>query len=205
MPRKINRVIYRFWHDKSAAGRIGYIGKDCFHPSRFNLKWRIKEKAFPKLYRALKKYPLEIWHREILASGFRSDASLIKAEIWYIREFDSKNKGYNLTDGGEGVPGRKMSDKTKRKISKSHKGLGHSVATRKKLSKINKEKVMSPEARRKISDALKGRKVSLETRKKISKAHLGMKASVEAKKKMSQAKKGSRWSKARREAYNASH
>jgi group I intron endonuclease len=113
---RTRRVIYRIWHDKSSAGRVGYIGKDTAYPKRLNLLRRVKEKGCPKLYRAFKKYPMSVWRKEILVSGFRSDTTLNKAEIYWIKKYDSKNKGYNCTDGGDGRSGSSPSAKTRKKL-----------------------------------------------------------------------------------------
>jgi group I intron endonuclease len=144
--KKVNRVVYRLWHDLSEKGRVGYIGKDKYHPSRWNLKSRSKQKNSKKLFLALQKYPIKVWNKDILASGFRSDKTLIKAEIYWIKKFDSKNKGYNCTDGGEGTSGLIISDETRAKFSKLRMGnqnlKGHkfSAEWRANISKAGKGK-----------------------------------------------------------------
>jgi group I intron endonuclease len=208
MKLKLNRVVYRLWHNRSAKGRVGYIGKDSYYPHRTSLIKRSKEKTCRALYRALKKYPLKFWRVEILASGFRKDNTLIKAEIFYIKKFDSKNKGYNLTDGGEGIVGFKFSDKSRKKMSESRKGWKISNETRIRMSKSlmgNKHLLghkHSKEARDKMSKALIGNKRALglkhtaETRAKMSEAHKGFKFSAEARAKMSAAQVGNKKGKA---------
>jgi len=80
----------------------------------------------------------------------------------------------NLDVGGRGcMTGRKHSDETKKKMSKSQKG-----------------KVMSEESRLKMSLAWVGRVVSEETKLKMSKSTMGNKHSDETKKKMSESQKG---------------
>lgn len=65
--------------------------------------------------------------------------------------------GYNLTDGGEGVP-----------------GLSVPQATRKQISAANKGRVLTPEQRAKISAALRERPPpSAETRAKLAAANRG--------------------------------
>ena len=122
-PPPKNRVVYRLFHNLSSNGRVGYIGKDSYHPERLNLKQRAKDKNCPKLYLALKKYPvLEHWQKEVLASGFLTDEALSAAEVFFIKKFDSKNNGYNCTDGGEGVSGLVRSEASKAQVSKNKRG-----------------------------------------------------------------------------------
>lgn len=61
-------------------------------------------------------------------------------EVHYIKYYNSKDRniGYNLTEGGEGNKGLKMSDKTKNKIRIKHLGLKDSEETKLKKSKSAK-------------------------------------------------------------------
>ncbi len=177
-------MVYRFWHSRSAKGRVGYIGKDKHHPRRFDLTRRAKDSACRKLYRALKKYPAKIWRKEILASGFRTDAALTKAEIFHIAKVDSKRKGYNCTDGGGGL--LNPSAETRARMSQAMKGENnpfwgktHSAETLAKLRILNARKgennpnwgkILSAEHRAKLSESHKGKKFSAETRARMSKA-----------------------------------
>jgi len=200
----MRRVIYRLWHNKSKAGKIGYIGKDSDYPRRLNLTRRLKEVNCPKLYRALKKYPLSAWHKDVLISGFRSDIALSKAEKFYIKKFDSKNKGYNCTDGGDGRAGSSPSAETRKKLSDLNKGkwVGkkngfygrrHSLETKRHWSEIRKGRKSSPECVAKVVAALTGRPVSLETRRKISIAQKGREFSEEHYKNLVLAKAAQAW------------
>ena len=94
----------------------------------------------------------------------------------------------NMTWGGEGVSGIKLSDETKLKMSESHKGIipwnkgkNFSKETRKKMSESHKGIQSSEESKRKISEAMKGKnkgiKFSEERKQKISEAHKGGKLS----------------------------
>lgn len=169
MKLKLNRTVYRFWHNRSARGRVGYVGKDSYYPLRANLVKRSKDKACKMLYRALRKHPLKFWCVEILASGFRKDETLNKAEIFYIKKFDSKNKGYNCTDGGEG-----------------QRGWIPSKAWRLERSRILTGRKLSLEHIAKVVKSLTGRKHSIETKAKISAAHIGMSLSAKTIKKLSE-------------------
>jgi group I intron endonuclease len=197
---KLNRVVYRFWHNKSARGRVGYVGKDSYYPLRADLVKRSKHKGCKLLYRALNKYPVRFWRVEVLASGFRSDKTLCKSEICWIKKFDSKNKGYNLTDGGEGLLGHKFSIEHRRKMSinstgnKSFLGRKHTSETKKKMSLAQKGKMFSAEHRANLSEANKGRPGpmlgkhhSKESKAKMSRAHKGKVLSVEHREKIGKA------------------
>ena len=103
-------------------------------------------------------------------------------EIELIREFDTTNrdKGYNITKGGEGTNGYKHTEETRKNIGKIHKGKTLSEETRKKLSEAMKGKnspmkgkTHTEETRKKLSEAMKGKTLSEETRKKLSESHKG--------------------------------
>ncbi len=95
--------------------------------------------------------------------------------------------GYNLMDGGMG--GRKMSDKTRKKMSKSHTGLVMTVKARDKLSKRQRGTRHSLEHREKIAKSLRGNRHSIETKCKMSKSQQGRRHSLETRHKMSEAQK----------------
>ena len=86
-------------------------------------------------------------------------------EIELIREFDTTNrdKGYNITKGGEGTNGYKHTEETRKNIGKIHKGKTLSEETRKKLSEAMKRK----------NSPMKGKTHTEETRKNISEAMKG--------------------------------
>lgn len=128
--------------------------------------------------KALRKY--DDWEVYILHTvKTRDEANRI--EIEEIRNFNSiAPNGYNLTRGGEGISGYKLSEETKVKMSQSH--LGKQSPT--------KGKNYSEEVKKKMSAAHKGYKHTKETREKIRKARLGYKHSEEAKTKMSLVCKG---------------
>jgi group I intron endonuclease len=134
---------------------------------------------------------------------------LCLAEQEAIEKFKTKSpSGYNLTDGGDGIAGFKLSDATKHKMSiagklrmsnphereitigflrKNHPLTAESY---KKISDANKGKKRSKETRDKISEKAKGRIASEETREKLSKIHKGVLHTDEHKAKISLALKG---------------
>jgi group I intron endonuclease len=92
------------------------------------IEYRLKQhfnnskKLKSKLSKAILKYGTLSFKIESLYTTNEKTDALLK-EIYYIDYFDSINKGYNLTKGGEGGStnkGIKFSDETKAKISKNH-------------------------------------------------------------------------------------
>lgn len=86
--------------------------------------------------------------------------------IKYYRELGVKLR--NLTDGGDGSPGKKHSDKTKEKISKSNKGKKLSDATKKRMSESKNDE----------KNNMFGKNHSDETKEKISKNKIGKKLNL---------------------------
>ena len=128
---------------------------------------------------AIKKYGPDKFCREVLEVCLDKD-SLNLLEMHYISTINTvRPNGYNIALGGTGVMhGRKMSEETKAKISKSL--IGRPGA---KFKHTN-------EAKAKISASLigntrsVGRKHSKETKKKISEAHKGKVLSEETRSKI---------------------
>lgn len=91
---------------------------------------------------------------------------LYALERYYIEKYQTndRNKGYNLTVGGEGISGYRLSPEHKAIVSKTHKG-----------------KHLSQEHKRRISEFMRsdrkprlGKHLSNETKKKISDSHIGL-------------------------------
>lgn len=140
-------------------------------------------KSKPALYNSIRKYGPENFIIEPLAIVYTKE-DLNFYEIFLIKEFNLRNpdNGYNLTDGGEGTPGRIMSDENKVKLSQRMKGkkygLGH------KMTEENKIKLL---------DAHIGMKHTEEARKKMSVGHLDKPMHENTKKALANAIKGNSW------------
>ena len=166
-----------------------YIGKSVEFDKRLRQHLGARSNT-PALCNAIKKYGVDAFCVEILEFA-APEAWLSKLEILHIRFFNSKTpNGYNLTDGGEGSMGMKISEETRQKKkgrtpwNKGKTGVqAHSPETRRKISESLKGintwmtgKKHSPETRKKMSETQKGRKHSPETRRKLSEANTGKKA-----------------------------
>lgn len=85
-----------------------------------------------KFQRALNKYKNQlIWSIIHKTDSWEKACELEKL---YIQKYDSFNKGYNCTLGGEGNFGLKHTNLTKQKIAKAHKGKKFTESHKKALS-----------------------------------------------------------------------
>ena len=131
------------------------------------------------------------WIKNLLSDDLKPDIILletvtesewVEAEIFWISYFKSLGSNLtNLTDGGDGTNGFKMTDEQKYKLRTALTGL--------------KKKPLSDERKRQISERSKGRPgkpLTDETKKKISLANSGKKhvVSEETKQKISKTLKG---------------
>lgn len=115
------------------------------------------------LYNAIRKYGTDAFIREILEHTTIEDIN--DREIYWIAELNTKENGYNMTDGGEGKKGCVVSEETRAKMSKALSGENHPFYGKK----------LSVEHRAKLSASLSGanspwygKPRSEDTRKKIS-------------------------------------
>ena len=97
-------------------------------------------------------------------------------EQHFIKLYDTKENGYNMTDGGEGIIGYKHTQEALDKISAAHSGKVVSEETRERVrqAKLLSDYTDSEETRQKKSESHKGLKHSAETRAKMSGEGNGM-------------------------------
>lgn len=154
---------------------------------------------------AFKKYGDENFSIEIIDRA-SSKNELDTKEIYWIERYNSiAPNGYNITKGGGGTIGYKLSDETKQKISKANKGKvsptkGYKLSdeTKQKIRSSRKGKYCgennphygkkhSEKTLKMLSELKKGKRLTNEQRKAISEGHKGKKMSDMQKKKISQA------------------
>ena len=129
---------------------------------------------------AIKKYGKDSFQVFVLEEC-SSETEMKQKEIWLIRERKSlaSETGYNLTLGGDGRLGYKLSKETKRKIGEGNLGKIMSDDAKAKMSIAAKKRCVgkpSPmdgkkhtdDALKKISESSKGRIFSEESRRKKS-------------------------------------
>jgi len=167
MSTKQPELFYVYVHRRADDGRVFYIGKG----NRYRA-WHTGSMRSEYWNRIVAKHGRTV---HIAASGL-TNKQAIDIEIDFIKHYGRENL-CNMTDGGEGITGRKHSEATKMKISAGNKGKP------KPWAKGEKNHMHSPESKAKVSAALKGRKApwaagtarKQEVRDKISASKKGVK------------------------------
>jgi hypothetical protein len=104
----------------------------------------------------------------------------------------------NMTDGGEGVSGLKMSDEAKAKMRLAKLGKKQTPEQIERRVAPLRGRKQPPGAIEKSAAKRRGKKLSAEHKANISASHKGKVISEEARKNLSLANKGKPWSEARR-------
>lgn len=164
-----------------------YIGQTNNLEKRWkgHLQYAENESGF-LIHSAIRKHGSENFEFEMIEACEDEDANELEKK--WILHYESFDKGYNLTSGGDSE--FKRSELTIQRMSESKRGHEVSEETRKKIGDANRGRVMSKEAREKMSRSRKGHEVSEETREKIREKHVGKNVSDETRKRISEAKVG---------------
>jgi group I intron endonuclease len=188
-------VIYKATNTVNGKSYIGFaVNFDTRQKTHFKKVKRTDKQYF---HNAINKYGIDSFEWTILKEN-----ATLEDEIILIKEHETfwkTGKGYNLTKGGEGKLGYETSEKTKQKISNSHKGK---IISEKQLKILRfnaqrmKEVGHTEEVKKRISNAHKGRIFSKEHKDSISRNHASKKPSgsfyksEEYKQKMAESCKG---------------
>jgi group I intron endonuclease len=193
-------VIYKVINVVNGKIYIGKTKQTLEKRKKSHLK-KSRHKEIDKMtffHRAIRKYGPENFHWDIietLPNG--TDEELCLRERYFIKQYDSncREKGYNLTEGGDGVrrSGWKHHEETKEKIGNSNRGR-HRTPEQKLKMRLATLKAMenwrpSPEQLERMRLRELGKKHSQETKRKQSENQIGLRLgwhhSEETKKKMS--------------------
>ena len=125
------------------------------------------------LYNAIRKYGAENFSvRTLVVVGSKQDMDYYESALIKLWDLRNPEKGYNLTDGGGGMLGFKLSDETKRRMSAHVKSKEHcakiSIAKQGNQARLGLKH--SEETKKKMSEAAKGKKFSAEHRRNLSAA-----------------------------------
>ncbi len=150
-------------------------------------KWNLKNNHHSNTYiqnawnkygeENFKFYPIESF--SINEKEHITKTKLDKLEKYYIKKYDTFKNGFNLTTGGDKCKMTPLSDDAKRKIGEKNRinmlGKKHSEETKKKMSKSHIGYVKTESHRKHISESLTGIKRSDEHKEKCRLANQGSK------------------------------
>lgn len=112
---------YCIYKHTSPSGKV-YIGKTCRKNPEYRWSNGKGYKSNKYFNSAIQKYGWDNFSHEILASNL-SKQEAYWGEIYFIKVYDSTNreKGYNITEGGDGGRGTHLSEEHKRKLTEASK------------------------------------------------------------------------------------
>jgi group I intron endonuclease len=131
--------IYKITNNKNGKIYIGITNQGVTVRWNKHCSDANRNSSFP-LHNAIKKYGKDNFQIDIIESV--NDVEILKKrEVYWIKKFDSynRNKGYNLTLGGDGTFGRFHSKETKDKIRQKAINRHPSDITRNKMSQSQKK------------------------------------------------------------------
>jgi hypothetical protein len=121
----------------------------------------------------------------------------VEKEKEFIQLYGRRDLGLgtlvNMTDGGDGILGKKHSEETKQKIALGNKGKIMSEKHKLALFNANIGKKLSEEHKLKLSQVKKGKSLSEEHRLKLTEANKGRILSEESRQKISQSLKNKKY------------
>ncbi len=166
-----------------------YVGKTKYfqhrHIEHMSLARKGKNTFFCK---AIRKYGMESFGREILAEVEDDLSSLV--EIIFIAALKATNPlyGYNITDGGEGTLGHHHSQESKDAISLKMTDREVTDEFRKKIGRLKQGNTYNLGLKRSPDEC-----IAIQTRMKGNKNALGAVRSVATRQRMSKAAKQREW------------
>lgn len=121
-------------------------------------------KRCPAMNKAITKYGWENFTKEILLENTtESEAKSLETLLIKVHMSNDSRYGYNITEGGEGTKGFKLSEEQKEHLRQINLGKHHSEETKKKMSASrkgkkfpNRKRVLSEKERKRLSDNFKG-------------------------------------------------
>lgn len=151
-----------------------YVGQSTDVHHRWHHAYELGHcKAQRKIHAALKKYGYDAFEKVLIETCDAVDWILDYREMYWIREYDCLNSGYNIREGGSHG---KMSTASRAKMSASGKGKKKPKRTaeqRENMRNAQLGKKQSEETKRKRSASMRGKVMpprSEEHRRRISEA-----------------------------------
>lgn len=148
-------IIYSIYKCVNKVNGKVYIGFDSKWPNRQQEHKNNINSRNQTLYRAIRKYGWNNFDWEVIYQSLDGEHTLNVMENHFINEYDSYEKGYNETLGGQGTLGRLLKECTKKKISNSLINVPKSEGHKRKMSETRKGIKPSKESLQKRSESMK--------------------------------------------------
>ena len=184
-------IYYVYEHWRPDTNQCFYVGK-----GKKKRAWSLKSRNrhHTSIVSKLTSLGLTVEVRIIIDGLSEETAFMVEKDL--IAKYGRDNLT-NMTLGGEGPTGRKVSEETKKKLKLIRTGKKPSKETRQKMSAAQGKtwigRQHSEEAKKKMAEAKKGKQsprkgvvLSNATKEKIRSANLGKKHSIETRRKMSE-------------------
>jgi len=115
--------IYSIYKVTNTINNKVYIGFDSNWPTRKKEHFRESSTSTRIFHKAIRKYGWQNFEWEIIYQSKDRDYTLNVMEKYFIKEYNSFGEnGYNMTVGGEGTFGFKISDDTRKLLSEKRAG-----------------------------------------------------------------------------------
>lgn len=140
---------YIVYEHRNLVNQKIYIGITSLPPL---VRWNEGRnyKGCTHFYNAILKYGWDNFSHTVLFEGLTKREACDMEQI-LISKYKREGISYNITNGGEGTLGTRHSEASKRKISRSRKGIKYSTETLNKMSVAHTGKTLSEESKAKIS------------------------------------------------------
>lgn len=196
----VQGVIYKL---TNKVNGLSYIGQTINLPKRlrdhkYNAKHMYSSNAGQPIVHAIREFGFENFEVSILfETELCDDKKLIKGlldekEMFFISEYDTINRGYNITKGGAGMKGYRLPEEQIEKIRNANLGRKHSEEFRENARQRFKKLWEDESYRKKRSELMSGENNHMYGVRLVGSLNprFGKHMSEESKKKLSESRKG---------------
>jgi len=158
----MNGIVYKITNLINGKLYIGMTIKNLNERFKKHLQSSTAKNPKYVIHKAIKKYGIKNFKIEQIDT-FDTTVAGIEKEKYYIKRYETFGSGYNMTEGGDGTWGHKLSKESIKKIQIARKnqvvaiGWHHTEETKKKISSSKIGKKFSDDIKKKLSESKKGK------------------------------------------------